>query len=411
MRKRVAITGMGAVTPLGNDLVTSWNALVQGKSGIDRITRFDPSGYKTRVAGEVRSFDPHRYMDKKLVRRTDPFIHFALGATKMAIEDSRIDLTLEDPFRVGVIIGSAIGGISQIEQTHKVFLEGGPSKVSPMFIVSMICNMASGIVSMELGIKGFHSCVVTACAAGTHAIGDAYRVIQRGEADIMIAGGSESAITPLVLSGLISMKATTTRDVEPQRASCPFDRRRDGMVPAEGAGVMVLEEWGHASRRGARIYAEVLGYGSNNDAYHVTAPDPEGMGAAACMAMALKDAGLKPEDIDYINAHGTSTPLNDVTETKAIKRVFGEHAYKIPISSNKSMIGHLWGAAGAVEAIFTVLSIHHGTIPPTINLQDPDPECDLDYVPNEARAAKVRHAMSNSFGFGGTNGVLIFGAP
>lgn len=408
MKRRVAVTGFEAITPLGNDVITSWEALIAGRSGIDWITRFDCQDLKTKIAGEVRGFDPLQYMDRKQIKRTDPFVHYALAASQMALRNAGIKMEEEDPFRVGVIIGTAIGGISQIEQTHSQFLKDGPRRISPLFIVSMICNMATGQVALTTGAKGFSTCVVTACAAGTHAIGDAFKVIQRGDADVMIAGGSESALTPLVVGGLESMKATTTKTVDPQLASCPFDRNRDGMVPAEGAGILILEEWERAQGRGAKIRAEIVGYGANNDAYHVTAPDPHGVGAAMCLDMALKDANMAPQSIDYINAHGTSTPLNDVTETLAIKRVWGDHARKLPISSNKSMIGHLWGAAGAVEAIFTILSIQTGILPPTINLSDPDPECDLDYVPNQARSARIKFAVSNSFGFGGTNGVLVF---
>lgn len=410
MSRRVAVTGVGAVTPLGNDVSSFWQGLLKGRSGIDRITHFDTTEFRTKVAGEVRGFDPMLYMDRKQAKRTDLFIQFAIAASQMAIQDAMINMDAEDPFRVGVIIGTAIGGISHIEQTHSQFLESGPRKISPLFLISIICNMASGQVALNLGAKGFNTCVVTACASGAHAIGDAFKAVQRGDADIMIAGGAEGALTPLVIGGLESMKVTSTRDVDPAQASCPFDAGRDGMVPSEGAGIVVLEDWGHAIRRGARVLAEIIGYGSNNDAYHVTAPDPDGIGAAHCMQMALKDACLSPEDIDYINAHGTSTTLNDIAETRAIKRLFGEHAYKIPISSNKSMIGHLWGAAGAVEAISTILTIQEKVIPPTINLWNPDPECDLDYVPNTARQREIGHALSNSFGFGGTNAVLAFKA-
>jgi 3-oxoacyl-[acyl-carrier-protein] synthase II len=408
MKRRVAVTGFEAITPLGNDATSSWEALVAGRSGIDWITRFDCTDLKTKIAGEVRGFDPLQHMDRKQVRRTEPFVQYALAASQMALQDAGIGMEEEDPFRVGVVIGTAIGGISHIEETHSRFLKSGPKKISPLFIVSVICNMATGQVALSTGAKGFSTSPVTACASGTHAIGDAFKAVQRGDADVMIAGGSESALTPLMVGGLESMKATTTRAVDPSRASCPFDRNRDGMVPAEGAGILILEEWERAQRRGARIRAEIVGYGANNDAYHVTAPEPDGIGAARCLEMALRDAGMPPEAIDYINAHGTSTPLNDVSETLAIKRVLGEHAYTVAISSNKSMIGHLWGAAGAVEAVFTVLSIHTGFLPPTINLNDPDPQCDLDYVPNQARSIPIKSAVSNSFGFGGTNGVLVF---
>jgi 3-oxoacyl-[acyl-carrier-protein] synthase II len=408
MKRRVAVTGMGAVTPLGNDVVSSWEALVSGRSGIDWITRFDTQDFKTKIAGEVRGFDPLLFMDRKQIKRTDMFVQYALAASQMALQDATVQMEKEDPHRVGVVIGTAIGGISHIEQSHSVYLQEGVKKISPLFIVSIVCNMAAGQVAMATGAKGHHTCPVTACAAGTHAIGDAFRVIQRGDADLMISGGAESALTPLVIGGLQSMKATTTREVDPSLASCPFSKQRDGMVPAEGAGILILEEWEHAQGRSAKILAEIIGYGVNNDAYHVTAPDPEGLGAARCMEIALTDAGISPAQIDYINAHGTSTPLNDVTETLAIKTVFGEHAYRLLISSNKSMVGHLWGAAGAVEAIFTVMSMQTGIVPPTINLVEPDPQCDLDYVPREARPSPINFAVSNSFGFGGTNGVLVF---
>ncbi len=410
MSRRVAVTGVGAVTPLGNDVSSFWEGLLEGRSGIDRITHFDTSDFRTKVAGEVRGFDPLLYMDRKQAKRTDLFIQYAIAASQMAIQDAMINMDTEDPFRVGVIIGTAIGGISHIEQTHSQFLESGPKRISPLFLISIICNMASGQVALNVGAKGFNTCVVTACASGAHAIGDAFKAVQRGDADIMIAGGAEGALTPLVIGGLEAMKVTSTREVAPAHASCPFDSERDGMVPSEGAGVVILEEWGHAIRRGARVRAEIVGYGSNNDAYHVTAPDPDGIGAAHCMLMAIRDARISPEDIDYINAHGTSTTLNDIAETRAIKRLFGERAYKVPISSNKSMMGHLWGAAGAVEAISTILTIQEKVIPPTINLSNPDPECDLDYVPNAARQREIGHAISNSFGFGGTNAVLAFKA-
>jgi 3-oxoacyl-[acyl-carrier-protein] synthase II len=410
MNRRVVVTGMGAVTPLGNDAFSSWEALVAGRSGIDWITSFDARAHKTKVAGQVRGFDPSLYMDRKQVKRTDPFTHFAVGAAKMAIADAGLEINNENRFRVGVIIGTAIGGIAQIEHTHAQFLQSGPAKVSPFFIVSSICNMATAQVALSTGARGYSTCPVTACAAGTHAIGDAFKAIQRGDAVAMIAGGAESALTPLIVSGLEAMRATTTRTTEPALASCPFDRKRDGMVPAEGAAILILESLDRAESRNARIYAEVIGYGANNDAYHVTAPDPDGLGAIHCLKMALADGGVPADEIDYLNAHGTSTPLNDAAETKVIKEVMGKHAYKVPVSSNKSMIGHLLGAAGAVEAVFTVLSLFNQLIPPTINLHDPDPECDLDYVPNAARKGTLRFAVSNSFGFGGSNGVLVFKA-
>lgn len=407
-KKRVVVTGLGAVTPIGIGVDASWKALCEGKSGIDIISRFDPTPLRTKMAGEVKGFDPLLYVDKKELRRMDPFIQYAIAATLMALDDSGLIIDSGNATRVGVIIGTAIGGIIGIEREHQKYMEMGPHRISPLFAVHIIANMAAGQIAIKTGAKGFSTCVVTACATGTHAIGDAFKVIQRGDADAMIAGGSEAALTPFVLAGLDNMKATSTRNEDPQRASRPFDRERDGFVSSEGAGIMILEELEHARDRGAKIYGEIVGYGCNNDAYHVTAPDPEGDGAARCMKMALEDGGIYPEEIDYINAHGTSTPLNDITETKAIKKVFGKHAYRIAVSANKSMIGHLWGAAGAVEAIFTVLSFRDGVIPPTINYETPDPECDLDYVPNVQRKLQVRAAISNSFGFGGTNGTIAF---
>ena len=411
MKRRVAVTGLGALTPLGNDVQSSWKSLLEGRSGIDFITHFDAKDLKTKIAGEIKGFDPLPYMDRKSAKRTDLFIQYALAATRMALDDSGIRTEDEDASRVGVIVGTGIGGISQTEQAQTRLLKDGPGRVSPLFVVSMISNMAAGHIALTTGAKGFSTCIVTACASGTHAIGDAFKVIQRADADIMIAGGTEAALTPLVVGGLQSMKATSTRAVDPASACRPFDIERDGMVPAEGAGFLILEEWEHATARGATIRAEIIGYGSNNDAHHVTAPDPEGAGAAACMEAAIRDAGVPLDAVDYINAHGTATPLNDISETRAIKRLFGDHAKKLAVSSNKSMIGHLWGAAGAVEAVFTVMSLQEGVLPPTINLQQPDPECDLDYVPNKARDCTISYALSNSFGFGGTNGVLLFKAP
>lgn len=408
MNRRVVITGLGAVTPIGIGVEPSWKALCEGKSGIDTISRFDPSGLRTKIAGEVRGFDPLDYIDKKQLRRMDPFIQFAIAATMMALEDAELQIDKENASSVGVIVGTAIGGIVGIERNHTKFMEAGPKKISPLFAVQILSNMASGQVAIQTGAKGFSTCVVTACATGTHAIGDAFKVIQRGDADAMIAGGTEAALTPFVLAGIDNMKATSTRNDEPQKASRPFDKDRDGFISSEGAGILILEDLDHARSRSAKIYAEVAGYGCSNDAYHVTAPEAEGEGALNCMRMALADGGLNPEQIDYINAHGTSTPLNDLTETKAIKKLFGPHAYRLVVSANKSMLGHLWGAAGAVEAIFTTLSFRDGIIPPTINYETPDLQCDLDYTPNKARKMKVGAALSNSFGFGGANGAVAF---
>ncbi|MGQ9652713.1 MAG: beta-ketoacyl-ACP synthase II [Thermodesulfobacteriota bacterium] len=407
MARRVVVTGMGALSPLGIGVKASWEACTEGRSGIRRITKFDPAAYKTQIAGEVDQFDPAAYLDPKEMRRYDPFCQYALVASQMAMEDSGLQVTERLQDRAGVIVGTGFGGLETFERNYRLFLESGPRKISPFFIPMMIANMASGLVAVRFGIRGPNSCTVTACAASSHAIGDAFKVIQRGQADVMLAGGTEASLTGLTLGGFDVMKATSTRNNEPQRASRPFDRDRDGFVPAEGAAMLVLEELGHARSRGARIYAEIMGYGLSNDAHHYTAPDPEGRGAALCMKMALEDAGVAPEDVEYINAHGTSTPLNDAVETLAIKSVFGEQAYRVPISSTKSMTGHLLGAAGALELIFTCLTICEGVIPPTINYETPDPECDLDYVPNQARTARVRTAMSNSFGFGGTNACLV----
>jgi 3-oxoacyl-[acyl-carrier-protein] synthase II len=409
MKRRVVITGVGAVTPLGVGVEESWQALCQGKSGVATVTAFDASDFRTRVAGEVKGFDPHDFIDRKLVRRGDRFIHFALAATRMALEDSGLRIDASNGERVGVSVGTAMGGIESIEKNHRLLLEGARQQISPFFVPSFLCNMATGQVAIQFGAKGANMCSVTACASGTHAIGDAARVIQSGEVDAMIAGGAEAAIRPLVFAGLEPVKVMTARNGEPEKASRPFDKERDGFVIGEGAGIVILEELESALNRGARIYGEVLGYGFNSDAYHITAPDPDGAGAASCMKMALDDAGISTNQVDYINAHGTSTVLNDLSETRAIKSVFGKRSQKIPISSNKSMIGHMWAGAGAVEAISCLLTINQGIIPPTINYETPDPECDLDYVPNVARRAEVKIALSNSFGFGSTNGSLILG--
>ena len=407
MGRRVVVTGLGVVSPVGSTVEKFWENLTAGKSGIGRITKFDPEGYPVQIAGEVKDFDPLEYFDRKEVRRTDPFIQFAVGAAVQAVEDSGLEKSDVDKTRVGVLIGSGIGGLTTIEQQLKILWEKGPRRVSPFCVPMEIINMASGLVSIRFGYKGPNISVVTACATGTHAIGEAYRTIQYGDADVMVAGGAESCITPLAVAGFAAAKALSTRNDEPEKASRPFEKNRDGFVMGEGAGVVVLEELEHAKRRGAKILAEVVGYGTSGDAYHMTAPAPEGEGAARAMANALKDAGVKPEEIDYINAHGTSTKFNDLFETMAIKNVFGEHAYKVKISSIKSMIGHLLGAAGGVEVVSSVMTLQTGVIPPTINYEEPDPECDLDYTPNEAVKADVRYVLKNSFGFGGTNACLV----
>ncbi len=405
--RRVVITGLGLVTPLGTGVDKTWKALCAGESGIGRITRFDPTGYDAQIAGEVKDFDPAQFIEKKEIKKMDTFIHYAVGASQLAVDDANLVVSPEEATRVGVYIGSGIGGLGSIEHYHDVLKEKGPGRVSPFFIPMTIINLASGQVAIRVGAKGPNSCAVTACATGNHCIGDAYRLIQRNDADLMIAGGAEAAITPLGVAGFASAKALSFRNSEPTRASRPFDKDRDGFVLGEGAGVVVLEELEHARARGARIYAELIGYAMNSDAYHITAPPEEGEGAVRCMEMALKNAGVTKTDIGYINAHGTST-MADAIETKAIKHVFGEQAYRIPVSSTKSMTGHLLGAAGGIEAVFSILALHHGILPPTINLDHPDPACDLDYVPNQARPAKIQVALSNSFGFGGVNACLIF---
>lgn len=408
MMRRVVVTGLGAVSPIGIGVEAFWQSLINGVSGIGKITRFDASKHDCQIAGEVKGFDPLTYVEKKDVKKMDLFIHYALAAAIMAVEDAGLKLNGLNQERVGVIVGTGMGGIPALEESHKVLLERGPGRISAFFIPSIITNMASGQISMRFGFKGPNSCVSTACATGNHAIGDSFKIIQRGDADIMIAGGSEAVITPLCVGGFCSMKALSTRNDEPEKASRPFDLNRDGFVMGEGAGLLILEALEHALARGARIYAEIVGYGISADAYHITAPAPNGEGAVRSMRMALKDARLHPEEIDHINAHATSTPAGDANETQAIKQVFGEHAYRLAISAIKSMTGHLLGAAGGIEAVATVLTIYHQLIPPTINYETPDPECDLDYVPNKARSASVQAALSNSFGFGGTNATLVF---
>jgi len=410
MSRRVVVTGLGMVTPLGTGIEKNWEMVCAGKSGIGPITKFDASQFSSQIAGEVLDFKSEDFMDKQQVRRFDIFVHYAVASARMAMEDSGLKIDSKNRERVGCITGSGLGGLTMLEHYHKVLLEKGPRRISPFFIPGMIANMAPGQIAIEYGAKGPNLSIETACAASSHAVGESFKQIREGTADAMITGGSEAVVTPLALGGFCSMRALSTRNDEPEKASRPFDLDRDGFVMGEGAGILILEEMNHALERGAHIYAEVAGYGLSGDAYHVSAPEPDGGGAISCMSMAIEDAGLKPEDIDYINAHGTSTKLNDESENKAVKAVFGEHAYKLAISSTKSMTGHLLGGAGGIEAAYTVLTVKHGIMPPTINYETPDPVCDLDYVPNEARKAKVRAAISNSFGFGGTNATLLFKA-
>lgn len=407
MKRRVVVTGLGLITPLGTGIQKTWEGLCKGASGIDRITTFDTSEFPVQIAGEVKDFNPEDFIERKEIKKMDVFIQYALSAGSMAIEDAGLKITEENADRVGVIVGAGIGGIHTIERYHSVLLENGQRRISPFFIPMLITNLAAGQISMRFGARGPNSCVTTACAAGTHAIGDSFKIIQRGDADAMIAGGSESAITPLTIAGFANMKALSSRNDTPQKASRPFDVERDGFVIAEGAGIVVLEELEVALARRAKIYAEVTGYGMTADAYHMTAPDPEGRGVVNCMRVALRDAGITPEAVNYINAHGTSTPYNDKHETSAIKHVFGEHVHQLAVSSTKSMTGHLLGAAGGVEAAFCALALSEGIIPPTINYEHPDPECDLDYVPNHARHIDLENVISNSFGFGGTNACIV----
>jgi 3-oxoacyl-[acyl-carrier-protein] synthase II len=402
------VTGVGLVSPLGIGTQANWEALSAGRSGIGPITRFDASQFSARIAGEVKQFDPLRFIEKKDVKKMDVFIQLAIAAAQFAVDDAGLAVTPQIATRVGVFIASGIGGFSTIEREHKALLEGGPRRISPFFIPAAIINLAAGQVSIRFGAKGPNSATCTACSASAHAIGDALEIIRRGRADVMIAGGSEAAITPMGVGGFAAMRALSTRNDDPATASRPFDLHRDGFIMGEGAGVVILEELGFAQRRGAPIYAELVGYGMSADAFHITAPSEDGDGGMRVMISALDDAGVPPAEIDYINAHGTSTPYNDKLETLAIKRLFGEHARKLAISSTKSMTGHLLGAAGGLEAGITALSIKHQIAPPTINYETPDPECDLDYVPNAARPIGIRYALSNSFGFGGTNGALLF---
>ncbi len=405
-KRRVVMTGMGAVTPVGNTAEEFWAALIGGRSGIGPITRFDSSDYPTRIAGEVKGFDPLKYIDKKEERKFDRFLKYAVACAVMAVEDAALKTDRVDATRFGVLVGSGIGGIETLLDNYETLRTKGPDRVSPFFVPMIIINMASGLISMRFGAKGPNSSVVTACATGNHAIGEAMKIIERGDADVMIAGGAEAIIVPLTIAGFCQMKAMSTRNDEPTKASRPFDADRDGFVCGEGGGLVVLESLAHARERDARIYAEVVGYGMTGDAHHMTAPDPDGDGAARAMMAALRDGGIEPSAVGYINAHGTSTPYNDKFETIAIKRVFGEHAKKLAVSSTKSMTGHLLGAAGGIEAIATAFAIHHGVLPPTINYEKPDPDCDLDYVPNQARKQEVEVAISNAFGFGGTNATL-----
>ena len=406
--RRVVVTGVGMVSPLGTGVEKSWSGALEGRSGIRTITRFDVTNFPVKIAGEVPDFDPALFVEKKEIKKMDSFIHYAVAAASMAFEDSGFKVTEENAERVGVYVGAGMGGLPAIEHWHDVLKEKGPDRVTPFFIPMVIINLASGQISIKIGAKGPNSCAVTACATGTHSIGDAFRLIQTDVADVMVAGGTESTITPLCVAGFNSMKALSTRNDDPTTASRPFDKDRDGFVVGEGSGIVVLEELESAKKRGAKIYAEVIGYGLNSDANHMTTPAANGEGAARCMKMALRSAGVNPEEVDYINAHGTSTHYNDLYETMAIKTVFGDHARKLAVSSTKGVTGHLLGAAGGVEAVFTALSLHHGVLPPTANYTTPDPDCDLDYVPNSARDAKPKVALSNSFGFGGTNGVLVF---
>ena len=408
MSRRVVITGIGMVSPLGIGAAENWKGLIEGRSGIGPITRFDTAEYTTRIAGEVKNFDPANWIPKKEIKKMDLFIHYAIAASDFAVQDSGLKIDSSNAARTGVYIGSGIGGFGVIEATHTALMEGGPRKISPFFIPASIVNLASGWVSIRTGAKGPNSATCTACTTGTHAVGDSFKIIARGDADVMICGGSEGCITPLGIGGFCAMRALSVRNDEPEKASRPFDRDRDGFVMGEGAGILVLESLESAQKRNARIYAEVVGYGMTSDAFHITAPSEDGDGAVRVMEVTIRDAAIRPAEVDYINAHGTSTPFNDKSETMAIKKVFGEHAYKLAVSSTKSMTGHLLGAAGGLEAAIMALAIQLQAVPPTINLDNPDPECDLDYVPHRSRPMPIRYALSNSFGFGGTNGALIF---
>jgi len=406
--RRVVITGIGAVSPLGTGNDKNWDALVSGKSGVGLITRFDTTDMPVKIAGEVKDFNAEEFIDKKEVKKMDLFIQYAMAASQFAMEDSGLKITEENAERVGVLVGAGLGGLPTIEKYHTAMQEGGYKKITPFFIPMLIINLAPGQISIKYGAKGPNVSTVSACATATHSIGDAYHIIKRGDADAMIAGGTESTVTPLGIGGFAVMKALSVRNDSPETASRPFEKNRDGFILSEGAGIVILEEYESAKKRGAKIYAEIVGYGMTGDAYHMTAPTPNGEGAARCIKMALDNAGVRPDQVNYINAHGTSTPYNDLYETMAIKTIFGEHAKKLMISSTKSMTGHLLGAAGGVEAVYTCQAMEKGVVPPTINMFEADPECDLDYVPNTARDAKIEYAMSNSFGFGGTNATLLF---
>lgn len=408
MGRKVAVTGIGMISPLGTGTEKTWKGLLDGRSGIGKITHFDSTGFPCQIAGEVQDFEIDRFIEIKEQKKMDRFIHLGVAASIMAMDDSKLKITKDNAERVGVIVGSGMGGLSSIERYHSVILEKGPKKVTPFFIPMVIINLVAGQIAIRFGVKGPNLAVATACASGTHSIGDAFRLIQRGEVDAMIAGGTEAVISPLGVGGFTAMRALSTRNNEPERASRPFDKDRDGFVMGEGAGILILEEMEHAVNRGARIYAELIGYGMTGDAYHFTTPSPNGEGAARCMQAALMDSGSKPEEVNYINAHGTSTKYNDELETAAIRKIFGKHAYKLAVSSTKSMTGHLLGASGGLEGVITVLSIFNNIAPPTINLENPDPECDLDYVPHKARLMDISVAMSNSFGFGGTNASIVF---
>lgn len=407
-RKRVVVTGLGAITPIGNTLEEYWQGLLTGRNGIDLITLFDPSHHACRIAGEVKGFDPSDYLDRKEIKRMDRFAQFGVSASLQAIADAQFKIDDLNAEQVGVIIGSGIGGIKVLEDQQTVYLNKGPSKCSPFMIPMMIANMAAGLTAIHTGAKGPNTCTVTACAAGSHAVGDAFRLIQGGYAQAMICGGAEAAVTPLSVAGFASARALSTRNDDPKKACRPFDRDRDGFVMGEGAGILLLEELDHALARGAKIYAEIVGYGMTCDAHHITSPSPGGEGASRAINLALKDAGITPDQVSYINAHGTSTPANDPTETSAIKTALGEHAKKVAVSSTKSMTGHLLGGSGGIEAVATAMAIASDRVPPTINLDNPDPDCDLDYVPNQSRSMKVDVALSNSFGFGGHNVTLVF---
>ncbi len=406
--QRVVVTGLGVVAPVGNTLNAYWEALLAGRNGIGRITRFDPTHHGSQIAGEVKGFDPHEYLERKQAKRMDRFAQFALAASLQALSDAQLEINELNADQVGVMIGTGIGGIKTLEDQQEVYLSRGPSRCSPFMVPMMIANMAAGLTAIQVGAKGPNSCPVTACAAGSNAVGDAFRTIQRGDAQAMICGGTEAAITPLTVAGFASAKALSTRNDDPEHACRPFDQDRNGFVIGEGSGILILESLAHAEARGAKIYGEIVGYGMTCDAYHMTSPTPEGTGAARAIALALQDGNLQPEDISYVNAHGTSTSANDVTETKALKKALGEAAYQVAISSTKSMTGHLLGGSGGIEAVATVMAIANDKIPPTINLENPDPECDLDYVPQIAREIMVNCALSNSFGFGGHNITLAF---